>query len=167
MKLQIGITAALLIGAATVASAQTRADAFADQFKTMESLQSVGTYTFKPAPTVGGKPTDPVVRQSFVGNFAEMQAESSNSGQWNTPDDSAATYATAPADPIRGESFADTYALMQAGSSNSDAWKLRSEAGAPAYATASATSVVGQPSTPAFAQRIARALNLRSAETPN
>ena len=65
MKLQIGITAALLIGAATVASAQTRADAFADQFP------------------------------------------------------------------------------------------------------ASATTVVGQPSTPAFAQRIARALNLRGGETPN
>ncbi len=167
LKLQMGITAALLIGAATVASAQTRADAFADQLRTMESLQSVGTYTFKPAPSVSSKPTDPIVRETFVDRFAAMQAESSNSGQWKGPEQAAPAFARAPADPARGASFGDSFALMQAASSNSDAWKLQANEGAPAYATASATTFVGEPTAPAFAQRIARALNLRGGPASN
>ena len=166
MKLLRITTAALFLGTATLALAQTRSESFADQFKQMQSLQAVGTYTFKPVPTLNSRATDPIVKQSFADNFATMQADSSNSEQWNAAaNESAPAYASAPADPVRGQSFQDTFAQMQAASSNSDEWKLAPAEGAPAYATASGTTIASPATTPAFAQRIARALNLRNASS--
>jgi hypothetical protein len=72
MKLLRATLATLLLGTATLAVAQTRADSFADQFKTMQSLQSMGTYTFKPAPKVNGQPTDPVGGQPFADERREI-----------------------------------------------------------------------------------------------
>jgi hypothetical protein len=165
MKLFRITTAALFLGSATTAFAQTQAESFADQFKTMQSLQAVGTYTFKPTPKVNGKPTDPVFKQSFADNFAAMQAAASNSAQWNGPegDLGASTYASAPADPAVKEPFANSFAEMQAASSNSDAWKFAPAQGAPAHATAANTTVARPATQPAFADRIARALRGQAA----
>lgn len=162
MKLLRVTTAALFLGAATAAAAQTRADAFADQLRQMELLQSVGTYTFKPTPTLGSNATDPVVRESFADNFAAMQAQSSNSDQWQPESDRNATYASAPADPVDRGRFGGTFALMQAASSNSDAWKLPAAEGAPAYATANETTIAREATAPTFVQRIARAFGARN-----
>jgi hypothetical protein len=160
MKLLRTTTAALFLGTATLAAAQTASESFADQFKQMQSLQAVGTYTFKPAPTLGSRATDPVARQSFADNFAVLQAESSNSSQWNPAgDERASTYASAPADPVAREPFADRFAEMQAISSKSDAWKFAPSEGEPAYATAGSTTVASPATMPTFVQRIARALN--------
>ena len=162
MKLLRTTTAVLLLGTATLSAAQTPAESFADRFKQMQSLQAVGTYTFKPTPTLGSRATDPVVKQSFADSFATMQAESSNSSQWNpSGNESASTYANAPADPVSREPFADRFAEMQAISSKSDAWKFAPSEGEPAYATAASTTVATPATTPAFVQRIARALNGR------
>ena len=163
MKLFKVTTAALLLGTATIAVAQTRAESFADQFRQMQLLQAVGTYTFKPTPALNGRPTDPVRGQSFADNFAAMQASSSNSDQWNPESERAPAYARAAADPVARGSFDGAFAEMQAASSNSDAWKLAPGDGAPAYATASTTTVAREATTPAFAQRIARALHVPSA----
>ena len=162
MKLLRVTTAVLFLGAATAAVAQTRAGAFADQLKQMESLQSVGTYTFKPAPTLGSNATHPIVKQPFAANFAAMQADSSNSDRWLPESDRNATYASAPSDPVARGRFGDTFALMQAASSNSDAWKVPAAEGAPAYATANETTIARQATTPTIVQRIARAFNARN-----
>jgi len=163
MKLFRMTTVALFLGTATLAAAQTRSESFADQFKQMQSLQAVGTYTFKPAPTFSSKAIDPVVKQTFTDNFTAMQAEASNSEQWNpAADESAPAYSTAAADPVSREPFADRFAEMQAISSKSDAWKFAPSEGEPAYATAASTTVVSPAAPPGFVQRIARALNGRS-----
>ena len=79
--------------------------------------------------------------QSFTDSFADMQAQSSNSGQWNHPPAEAASgYANRPADPVDKESFAQMFERMQATSSNSDEWKAPAREGQPAYATASTTT---------------------------
>jgi len=60
MKLVKATAAALLAATATLAVAQTTTEqSFAEQFKNMQSLQSFGTYTFKPAPGLGTKPSHP------------------------------------------------------------------------------------------------------------
>ena len=81
MKLLRTTIAAMFLGTATLAVAQTGSESFADQFKQMQTLQSFGTYTFKPAPTVCSKPTHPMGEQSFADMFSGMQALSSNSGK--------------------------------------------------------------------------------------
>ncbi len=98
MKLFKATAVALLAATATLAVAQTTTEqSFAEQFKNMQSLQSFGTYTFKPAPSLGTKPSHPMGNQSFTDSFADMQAQSSNSGQWNHPPagTAPAAYATA------------------------------------------------------------------------
>ena len=86
MKLVKATAAALLAATATLAVAQTTTEqSFAEQFKNMQSLQSFGTYTFKPAPGLGAKPSHPMGNQSFTDNFADMQAQSSNSDEWKAP----------------------------------------------------------------------------------
>ena len=123
MKLPKTATAVLLFGTATLAVAQSQTESFADQFKTMQSLQSFGTYTFKPAPTLGSKPTDSLVKESFADEFTQMQAESSNSGQWDLPaQEVAPAYANRSSDPVGKESFPDMFARMQGASSNSGEW---------------------------------------------
>jgi len=86
--------------------------------------------------------------QSFTDSFADMQAQSSNSGQWNHPPaEAASTYANRPADPVDKESFAQMFERMQATSSNSDEWKAPASEGQPAYATSNTTRT--PPSAPA------------------
>ena len=105
----------------------------------------------------------PAFGPPFADNFAAMQAESSNSDQWNSAaNESAQAYSTAAADPVSRQPFADRFAEMQAISSKSDAWKFAPSEGEPAYATAGSTTVASPATTPAFVQRIARALNGRS-----
>lgn len=149
MKLVKATAAALLAATATLAVAQTTTEqSFAEQFKNMQSLQSFGTYTFKPAPGLGAKPSHPMGNQSFTDSFADMQAQSSNSGQWNRPPaEGASAYANRPADPVDKESFAQMFERMQATSSNSDEWKAPASEGQPAYATSNTTRT--PPSAPA------------------
>jgi hypothetical protein len=159
MKLLRTTVAALLLGTATLAIAQTRAESFADQLKQMQTLQSFGTYTFKPAPIVGNNPMHPIGNQSFADMFSDMQALSSNSGEWNQ--ENFTTLANKPADPVGRESFSTMFSRMQAESSNSDEWKRPPSEGAPAYATADTAVIGSEPDPLTFAQRVARALHLR------
>ena len=153
MKLMSATAAALLLGTATLAVAQTRTESFADQFKQMQSLQSVGTYTFKPAPALNSQPTDPVGRQTFADAFAQMQAQSSSSGEWKQPVAEIST-SYASADPVGREAFSDMFARMQAASSNSGEWRPPASEGAPVHATAPAT-FANNAGKPTLAQRIA------------
>jgi hypothetical protein len=155
--------AALLVGSATLAVAQTRSESFADQLKQMQTLQSFGTYTFKPAPTVGNKPTYPIGNQSFDDMFSDMQALSSNSGEWDR--ENVTALASPPADSVGKESFSAMFSRMQAESSNSDEWKRPPGEGAPAYATADTAVIASEPDHLSFVQRVARALHL-PAESP-
>jgi hypothetical protein len=162
MKLSKATTAVLLFGTATLAAAQSQTESFADQVKTMQSLQSVGTYTFKPAPTLGSKPTDPLVKESFVDAFTQMQAESSNSGQWDLPaQEVAPARANRSSDPVGKESFPDMFARMQAASSNSGEWNQPASPDSLATGPASNAPVAAnEPGTPTLAKRIARALHV-------
>lgn len=142
MKLLRTTIAAVLLGTATLSVAQTTEESFADQLKQMQTLQSFGTYTFKPAPTVGSKPTHPIGKQSFADTFSGMQALSSNSGKWNPPAGGNATaLASQPADPVGNESLSAMFSRMQAASSNSDEWKQPTNEGVPAYATANGATI--------------------------
>jgi hypothetical protein len=155
LKLAIG---AVLVGAATLASAQTqsRAQAFADQFKQMQSLQSVGTYTFKPAPTVRNKPDDPVQGQSFSDTFAQMQSLQDTGTNTFKP---ASVLSARAADPVGKESFADTFARMQAESSNSGEFKLPPGHDAPAFATVYSVNVAKPASKPSTQEPVASLRN--------
>ncbi|HEY2815672.1 MAG TPA: hypothetical protein VGK44_00920 [Casimicrobiaceae bacterium] len=159
MKLSKAVTAVLLFGTATLAVAQTQTESFADQFKTMQSLQSFGTYTFKPDPTLNSKPTDPLVKESFSDAFTQLQAESSNSGQWDSPaQESASAYANRSSDPLVGESFPDMFARMQAASSNSGEWNQPASRGTFARGPATNAPVAANDlEMSSLAQRIARA----------
>ena len=86
--------------------------------------------------------------QSFTDSFADMQPQSSNSGQWNHPPaEAVSAYANRPADRVDKESFAQMFERMQATSSNSDEWKAPAGEGQPAYATSNTTTTPS--STPA------------------
>ena len=155
LKLAIG---AVLIGAATLASAQTQsqAQAFADQYKRMQSLQSFGTYTFKPAPTLRSQSDDPVQGQSFGDTFAQMQS---------LQDTGTYTFKPAPvvnaraADPVGKESFADSFARMQAAASNSGEFKLPPGPGTPALATVDSVNVAKPASKPSSQEPVASLRN--------
>jgi len=87
----------------TAAQTPSRAQTFADQLQQYQNLSSTtaGTYTFHPAPTFSNKAQDPVDmwqetqptfsakaadpegKEPFAQRFAEMQAASSNSGEWS------------------------------------------------------------------------------------
>jgi len=164
MKLFKATAAALLAATATLAVAQTTTEqSFAEQFKMMQSLQSFGTYTFKPAPSLGAKPSHPMGNQSFTDSFADMQAQSSNSGQWNHPPaGTAPAYANRPADPMEKESFAQMFERLQATSSNSDEWKAPASEGQPAYATANTTTTARNARAPMAIERLTHALHAPS-----
>jgi|SRR5947199_7529260 len=79
--------------------------------------------------------------QSFTDSFADMQPQSSNSGQWNHPPaEAVSAYANRPADRVDKESFAQMFERVQATSSNSDEWKAPASESQPAYAAASTTT---------------------------
>ena len=143
MKLFKATAAALLVGTATLSVAQTTQkpmtaeQSFADQLKTMQSLQSFGTYTFKAPPALGAKPSPSMASQSFADSFADMQAASSSSGQWSQTPNGATAYANRPADPVGKESFAQVFQRMQSASSNSGEWKGPTSDAQSAYAASS------------------------------
>jgi hypothetical protein len=118
MKSKLKIAAvALMLGSATVATAQTqtRAQTFADQFQQMQALASTSPYAFDAPPVFDTRSADPVGNASSAERFAEMQAESSNSSAFEP----APILAAQAADPASRESFAERFAEMQAESSNS------------------------------------------------
>jgi len=148
-KLKV-VTLALLLGTATVAAAETpatqassRAQAFADQLQQFQNLSSTaaGTYTFHPAPTLGYKPQDPVGNESFGQRFADMQAASSNSSEWQ---ETQPTLTANAADPVGKEPFAERFAEMQAASSNSGEWSFHPGTDVPVDG-ANSTLVVAKP----------------------
>ena len=155
LKLAIG---AVLVGAATLASAQTqsRAQAFADQFRQMQSLQSDGTYTFKPAPTLRSWPDDAVQGQSFSDEFGRMQ---SLEGTGTYTFEPALLLSARAADPVGKESFADTFARMQAESSNSGEFKLPPGRDTPASATVDSVNVAKPASKPSAQEPVASLRN--------
>ena len=110
---------ALMLGAATVASAQTasRAPTFAGQLQQYQNLSSsaAGTYTFHPAPVLSTRPQDLVGRPSFGDTIAALQAASSNSGRFEP----GPVLSARAADPIGSATFAERFARLQAASSNS------------------------------------------------
>jgi len=148
---------ALLLGAATVAAAQTpappkfgaqatstEAQRFADQLKQYQNLSSTtaGTYTFHPAPGLGSAPQDPIGGESFVQRFSDMQGESSNdSSMWQ---ETQPTFSAKAADPVGKETFAQEFAQMQALSSKSGQWAFPPGANVPAD-EANSTLVVAKP----------------------
>jgi hypothetical protein len=110
----------------------------AEQFKQMQAILSFGTYTFKPARTLRSNADDPVGNESFASRFAQMQAQSSTSSEFQAPP----VLTMQAAAPEGEESFAQRFAEMQAASSNSGQWKQLPSAGAPAYATSDTASAV-------------------------
>jgi hypothetical protein len=156
MKLLRATVAALVLGTATVAGAQTSAQAFADQFKTMQSLSTSSTYTYNAAPRFSTAPSAPLVDRAFAETFRQMQASSANSSEWYRTE--TREYSTIAADPVRKEPFGDMFSRMQAGSSNSDQWKLEPHEHAPAYATRATTTVASATGKWSPEQRTARAL---------
>jgi hypothetical protein len=148
---------ALLLGAASVAAAQTpalptfgaqatsaQATRFADQLKQYQNLSSTtaGTYTFHPAPALGSAPQDAIGRESFAQRFSDMQAESSNdSSMWQ---ETQPTFSAKAADPAGRETFAQEFAQMQALSSKSGQWAFPPGANVPAD-EANSTLVVAKP----------------------
>jgi hypothetical protein len=152
------ITGALLVGTATLAAAQspTRAQTFASQFAQMQNLSATGTYTFKSPPVLSAQAEDPVGRESFGRKFADLQAQSSNSSQFEP----APILSARAADPVGHESFADTFDRMQAASSTSGEFKQLGDGGETAYAKADSTSDTVKPT---LAQRMARLMHRPSA----
>ncbi len=145
---------ALLVGTATLASAQTQSQAqsFADQFRQMQSLQSFGTYTFKPAPVLKSTADNPIVSRSFGDTFAQMQAQEDTGTYTFEP---APVLSARAADSVVGESFAETFARMQAASSNSGEFKLPAGPDTPAFATTDSVIVAKPVSKPSTVEPVA------------
>ena len=122
---------ALLIGTGTVAAAQTSRSAktFDNEIQYWQGLSGTGTYTFHAAPTFAGQAQDPVGKESFPNRFADMQAASSNSGEWQ---ETPPTFTAIASDPESKEPFALRFAELQAASSNSGEWSFRPDANVPA-----------------------------------
>ena len=92
--LKASITAVLL-GAATLAVAQSPAESFADRFKQFQGLSGAGP-AFKPTPTFSNEPRAAAPRLSI----REFQAMSSDSLAWQLdPEKGAATNWAAPTQP--------------------------------------------------------------------
>jgi hypothetical protein len=134
---------AVLLGTATIAAAQTpgAAKTFDNEIHYWEGLSGTGTYTFHAAPTFAGKSQDPVSKESFSQRFADLQAASSNSGEWQK---TQPTLTAKAADPEGKEPFAQRLAELQAASSDSGEWSFRPGANVPAD-EANSTLVVGKP----------------------
>lgn len=159
MSRKIKVTVlALMLSAATVASAQTtdRSQTFANQFRQFQNLSSsaAGTYTFHAAPALTGTAQYAVGQPSFATTIAALQAESSNSSQFKPR---PALVAQA-ADPVGTETFAQAFALLQASSSNSGQYGFAPGSNVPAVG-ASSTLVQGKP--------IGNLLSWRSASRDN
>ena len=156
------IAGTLLLGTATLAAAQTpsRAQAFASQFAQMQSLSgnTASTYAYKTPPALHAQADDPASKPSFGENFATLQAESSNSSEF----EAAPTLTARAADPIGHASFSETYDRMQAASSNSGEFKELADGGETAYAKADSATDTGKPT---IGQRIARLMH-RAAPDP-
>jgi hypothetical protein len=140
-KLKV-VALAVMLGTATVAAAQStsRAQAFASQFQQYQALSGTGTYNFRAGPKFGTA-QDPVGNESFSQRFADMQAASSNSGEWR---ETRPTLTAIAADPEGKEPFAQRYSEMQAASSNSGQWAFHPGANVPAD-EANSTLVAGKP----------------------
>ena len=118
--------AAVLLATATVASASTPAQKFADEFSVLQS-ESSGAPAYHPAPTFSNRADDP------TNGLTEgaMQALSNGDPAWQPK----------PAVEPMKPTFAQTnrhglpFAYYEAVASNSDAFKLPPDSGAPAYAT--------------------------------
>jgi hypothetical protein len=86
-----------------------------------------------------GKSDDPVTGRSFSEAFSQMQADSSNGGEFGRQ---PPVLSARSADPARNESFADRFARMQAESSNSGEFRLPVYASDSAFAKANGVDVL-------------------------
>jgi len=122
---------AVLLGTATIAAAQTQgaAKTFDNEIHYWQGLSGTGTYTFQAAPTFAGSSQDPVGKESFSQRFADLQAASSNSGEWQQ---TQPTFTAKAADPQGKEPFAQQFAELQAASSDSGEWSFGPGANEPA-----------------------------------
>ena len=139
-------TAAEVAQAGTAANSTARAKRFADQFAAMQSLSGTGTAWVNP-PTPGLIPDDPTKGL----NFAEMQAESSNSAMWQPQAAKPSAVAAAPADPVgsRGLSIAQYQAL----SDESATWQVPVQAASTAVASSANPDAAQASSKRPFAER--------------
>ena len=144
---------ALLLGTSTLISAPSHAQAqtqsFGNQLAQMQALSGTGTYTFHPAPKVDPSPRI-AAHPSFDNQFAALQAESSNSTQFEP---TGPVRSAVAADTARGEPFAEKFAAMQAASSNSGEYGLPN--GAASIASADTTRVATSASKPTLRERLA------------
>jgi hypothetical protein len=118
--------AALLLATATVASARTPAQKFADEFSVLQA-ESSGAPAYHPAPTFSNRAEDPTKGLTE----RAMQALSNGDPAWQPKP------AGAPMKPTFAQMNPHglPFAYYQAVASNSDAFKLPPNSGAPAYAT--------------------------------
>jgi hypothetical protein len=88
---------------------------------------------------IGREAQDPVGKQSFAQNFATLQAQSSNSSEFEPKPVLSAT----AADPVGKETFAQKFSWLQAASSNSGEFGFRAGSNVPAD-EANSTLVAGK-----------------------
>ena len=122
---------AVALGTVPPALAQksSREQAFAEYMKQNLALALNSVSGFKAnvlgtKPDLKNEPDDPVRGRSFSDAFAQMQDDSSNSGDFSM---SAPVFTAEAADPARNESFYDTFTRMQATSSSSGQFKFPAE----------------------------------------
>jgi hypothetical protein len=140
MKTSLKVAAlALMLGATSIATGQTRDQIFADQVKQYQSLTGTGTYVWKGKPVLRANADDPVAKQSFVQRYAELQVQSANDGSAGVASiqQSPVTASARAADPQGREPFVQRLAELQAESSNSGHFAFQPAANAlPASVTA-------------------------------
>jgi hypothetical protein len=121
-----------------VAQPMTREALFADYLQQNIALALNSVSGFKAnvlgtKPELKSAPDDPVRGRPFGDAFAQMQADSSNGGEFTR---AVPVFTAEGADPVRNESFADTFTRMQAASSSSGQFKLPAERGRTRFASA-------------------------------
>jgi len=138
---KIAVVAALSLGTVGLATAQaptptpTREQMFADYVKQMVAFNTAGAgwkaNVLGARPQFSGTSDDPVAGRSFSEAFAQMQADSSDGGEFRREPPAISAQ---PTDPVGRESFADMFARMQATSSNSGQFRVPVHSNAPAFA---------------------------------
>ena len=148
-----GVASSALAQTGTAADSTSRAQRFADQEATWQSLAGTGQ-TFKLNQPQFGPATDP----SPGLTFSQLQSESSNDSMWQPQATKPSALATAPADPApSGLSIAEYQAL-----SKEDAmWQLPTQAATTARASSARADAAQVAAKPAFVQRLANFFRIR------
>jgi hypothetical protein len=154
-----------LAGGASIAVAQTQSTAnsssarrFADEFAIMQSYSASGSAWQLAQPSLSSGATHRTSRLTF----SELQAEASNSSQWQPQTPVSTLLAGAPADPVPPSGI--SIAQYQALSSESPGWQLHAEAPVSAIAANDAATATAGAAKPTFVQRMAKFFHVNRAE---